>query len=363
MGATSGLPGGGYGQQRSLAVAAASRYRRRSAMTRRASYVAGAAVIAVGGLVVASADPSGSRSAIAALAYGGLGALVLRWGTRAYGPAGGLGSLMLTALSVPVLVCAGAGKLAAPLLSLAAAYALSQCLLDPTLLRALASGVLIGAAALAGAASGQPLAEVAGGMALFSLLLGALRVVAAEPHEPRARTAQAAGVATAIAWAVAATIAGAALHVVPLAGAPARPPVPAWQAGMLLDALVMVVLAAGRPWRWHRRYSDASVVLGLLCLGLPFWWEMSSRWPPIALSGPAPFLALLAGAWWEAAQPVWRRRAASAAVVVHVLLGLLQPRYISLKQPGVEVWSARRGGRAVAVAQRAEQVAGARVPL
>lgn len=320
-------------------------------MTGRTAQGWSAVMVVAGGLLAATAvlragppAPLWAARAAALTAYGGLAALTLGWGQAVYGAPGAVGAVGLLAFAPPALAGAAACPLLAALAQLAAAYALMRCLLDPSVQWALFSGLAIAAALPAAGLCGQWLPWAAACMAGFSVLLVAARVLTAERWEPRARVARAGVVSVGLAWAVAALLALALTRLSSLpspgeygrAGQP-LPPFPAVRAAAAASAahdgtvpselpIVLLLLAALRPWRRQRRYTDATWLLALLCLAVPLW-RAAVAWPN-NLVAVVPILALLAGACWDAARPPWLRRAATAAVVLHAAAAvLLWPHY------------------------------------
>ncbi|MEO8606087.1 MAG: hypothetical protein ABI629_26185, partial [bacterium] len=207
----------------------------------------------------------------------------------------------------------------------AAAYALVRCQLDPTVQWVLAVAAAAGSALLFSALAWTPV-EVR--LACFALLLVVARTVTAEPWERRARVAQAGlvsvGLAAALLLAFGAVLSR--LSTLPTVDdfsravdalrVAAAGPVAAdgpWR----IVPVPLLLLAALRPWRALRRYSDAGWLLALACLALPFGNE-GGGW-----AVATPFLALLAGAGWDATRPLAWRRAATALVVLYVILSLV----------------------------------------
>jgi hypothetical protein len=309
-------------------------------MTNRGVYGWAAAVLAVGSLLAGTAAVRVaplSTLPIALAGYLALGGIVLLGGLACYGPAGALAALLLVALCPPVMVWAG--EVQAPLAALAqcaAAYALMRCLLDPTVQWSVVVGLVIGMEVLAASVAQPPLVS-AFGTAAFSLLLIGARALTAAPGERRLRVAHGAAVATAIAWGVAGGVLligerstlpspddfssthSPAVERVAFMSPAVGPP--GGSATALEACLAAVVLAVLRPWRRQRRYSDATWLLLLACMALPFW-RAASEWPN-GFAAMMPPLALLAGACWDASRPAWARRAATVALAVHVAIGLL----------------------------------------
>jgi hypothetical protein len=284
-------------------------------------------------------------------AYAALNALVLHWGLIVYGPPGALGALALTATTGAVL--AGTSMLIVALALLAAAYVLMRCLLDPTVQWALLAGVTIAAVLFTALIVLAP--NAMGWLVPYSLLLVVVRAVAAERNERRYRVLQAALVSILVAWAVAiaAIWTVALVSTLPTAEEYSRaesihwvvavePAAAAWRWS---DApIVLLLLAACRPWRRQRRYSDAGWLLGAVGLGLPFW-RATVAWAGASAAAPAvPFLALLAGAWWDAHGSALRRRVATAAVLMHVAAGLLVPSSRPTATAPVQACATRYGG-------------------
>ncbi|MFN8642373.1 MAG: hypothetical protein U0802_12240 [Candidatus Binatia bacterium] len=86
---------------------------------------------------------------------------------------------------------------------------------------------------------------------------------------------------------------------------------------------LLLALALARPWHWQRRYGDGGWLLALVCLGVPPGWAARQQLGAAALATAVPFLAVLAGAWWEGGLAAWRRRVAGAAVVLCLVTALL----------------------------------------
>jgi hypothetical protein len=310
-------------------------------MTNREVYAWATGILALGSLLAGTAalrlaPPSTLPAALAV--YLALGGVVLVGGLASYGPAGALAALVLVALCPPVMIWAAAvlPSLAA-LSQVTAAYALMRCLLDPTVQWSLFTGLVIGVEVLVTAAGQRPLTGAVG-VAAFSLLLIGVRTAAAAPGERRVRVAHAATIATALAWAIALSVLalvgerstlpspsdfGAAQPPAVQRAAFAAPAVQGMASGgaSLETCLVAVLLAALRPWRRQRAYSDAAWLLLLGCMALPLW-RAASEWPN-AVVVMMPPLALLAGACWDASRPTWARRAATLALAVHVAIGVL----------------------------------------
>jgi hypothetical protein len=235
---------------------------------------------------------------------------------------------VLAALAAPALLApAGGTTLAGGFAQLAATYAVMRSLLDPTLQWVALAGLMIAAVPIGAFLHGSSTAAMAA-LALLSLLLIAGRILTAERCEPRARVAQASAVSVGLAWAVALLTSGlvgiaarASSGEGPAAAFDAPPEASAWPAVLPLAALL---LAAARPWRRRRRFSDAGWSAALLCLGVPLWLAWGE--PGGVLM--APFAALLAGACWDASRPAWARHAATLVVVAQLAAALLLwPRY------------------------------------
>lgn len=309
-------------------------------MTHRRAHVWGAAIIAAGALLGVTAALWAGRPGslwrplvIGLVSYAASGALVLRWGLEVYGAAGALGAValvaftpgVLAALAAPPLVApAGGTTLAGGFAQLAATYALMRCLLDPTLQWAVLAGLVMVAVPIGAFLHGSSTAAMVA-LAVLSLLLVAVRLLTAERCESRARVAQASAASVALAWALALALL-ACLLVVSAEHAPeaegyatafdAPPPSSVWWAVLPLAALL---LAAARPWRRQRRFTDAGWSAALLCLGVPLWLA----WGEPGGVFMAPFAALLAGACWDGARPAWARRAATLVVLAQMVAGLL----------------------------------------
>lgn len=331
-------------------------------MTDRRAHAWGAAIVAAGGLLGAAAALWAGRPgslwrpfAIGLAAYLASAALVLRWGLAVYGRRGALAAAALTAFTPgllaalaapPLLAPAGGTTVAGSCAQLAAAYALMRCLLDPTALWALLAGVAILAAPIGAFLQGAP-STVLAALAVLSLVLIACRIATAERCEPRARLMRASLVSVALAWAVALAIVllvGAASHlpaaqeystaappgqtgtIVPVAAAAAAQAdgPPAGDVSLAGLPIAALLLAAARPWRRQRRYTDAGWVATLLCLGLPLWL----LWGAPGGVCMAPVAALLAGACWDESRPPLARHAATAVVLLQVAAALaLWPHY------------------------------------
>jgi hypothetical protein len=387
-------------------------------MTHRRAHVWGAAIIAAGAMLGATAALYAGRPgllwrplAIGLVSYVVNAALVLRWGLEVYGPRGALGALslfsftpcVLAALAAPPLVApAGGTTLAGGLAQLVAMYALSRGLLDPALPWILLAGVAILAVPIGAFLHGSPSAVV-GGLAAASLLAVVGRVLSADRCESRARVAQASSAAVGLAWALALAgfliiaaashlpspaeysaapalhaaevAAGAAdrpswrpvrrfasrdkgaagarseraslMHVAveeqntaPTAAANLPPPAP-WFAALPFAALLLALM---RPWPRRRRFTDASWLAALLCLGVALWVE----WGEPGGVFMAPLAALLAGAAWDATRPSWARQAAAFVAALQIVVALLLwPRYPGgvradawLPMPGISIGSA-----------------------
>jgi len=353
-------------------------------MTVRRAHAWGAAIIAAGALLGLTAALWAGRPGslwrpllFGLVAYAASGALVLRWGLAVYGPGGALGALSLAAFTPGVLAALAAPPLTAPaggttligaVAQLAAAHALMRCLLDPTAQWALAAGAAMVVVPIGAFLHGSESAPMIG-LAVFSVFLIIWRAVTAEPWERRARIVQASVVSVGLAWAVAlaATLLVTALAHLPSAGEytraePSEPAAVAWhsdsyplsvvrcplfisepttdngqratgngtratgngQPAASSWPLAALLLAAVRPWRRHRRYSDAGWVAAILCLGVPLSWA----WGEPGGVFMAPFAALLAGGCWDAGRPAgWR---GAAALVVALQIGAavcLWPHY------------------------------------
>jgi hypothetical protein len=320
-------------------------------MTNRGLYACAAGVLAVGCLLAGTAvlrvAPLSALPAALAV-YLALGVLVLIGGLSSYGPSGALAALLLVALCPPVMVWAAevVPSLAA-LAQFAAAYALMRCLLDPTVQWSIVTGLVVGVEIVAAALGQRPVTGVVGAAA-FSLLLIGVRTVTAAPGERRLRVAHAAIVATALVWAIALamlTLVGE-RSTLPSPGDFSSARVPAIQRAAFTSpalaapsgtgssasaCLAAVLLAILRPWRRQRTYSDATWLLLLACMALPLW-RAATEWPN-AFAVMMPPLALLAGACWDASRPAWARRAATAALAVHVAIGLWTWSRFSTAEP------------------------------
>jgi hypothetical protein len=292
---------------------------------------------------------------------------------------------VLAALGAPALLApAGGTTLVGGLAQLAAAYALMRCLLDPTLQWALAAGVAIFAVPIGAFLHGASTAVMAG-VGWLSALLIACRIATAERCESRPRVALGGVISVALAWLVAVALAvlvtlashlpspedytrapredGVAAAVVefphpvrlpagegilhvksslsrrerdrvggsddwPLryvsaagAGAPALPTAASWPAVLPSASLL---LAALRPWRRERRYTDLGWLAVLLCLGVPLWMAWSEPGGVFM----APIAALLGGGCWDRSRPMLVRRVAAAVVGLQIVALLwLWPHY------------------------------------
>lgn len=299
-------------------------------------HAAGAAVIAAGAcLAAAAAHQAGGTVLFSGLvAYAGLAALVYWWGLSVYGRNGALAALVLTAWLPPVWeACAdGPAVPLSALLSVAAVAVLARCLLDPTIQMVGLAGVLLAGALPAAAAVGESMDVAALSFGASSLLLVGWRGLTAERWEPRGRVVQGAATTALIAWGLAAALLAVLaqapsslpspadygwLQVQHLAGPQAPMPRPRFAAAAA--ALLLIGLAAARPWRRERRYSDGVWVIALLCLG---WGERAAD-PARGLVVVAPFVALLAAGCWDHHRSVMARRVATAALGVLALLALL----------------------------------------
>jgi hypothetical protein len=336
-------------------------------MSDRRAHAWATAIVAAGGLLAAAAAWWTGRAngewrtlLIGLTAYVATGLLVARWGMEVYGWRGALGSVALTAFTPAVLGAAAApalsaGGVATPMLAtfaqLAAGYALMRCLLDPTAQWALVAGLTI---AVAPVGAVEHAAVVLSGLAVFSIVLIACRAMTAERCEVRRRVARASAVAVGMAWLVALVLVLliAAASDLPSAGeytrrAPdsvgvmriaavespaALPPYdgPSARAAWLASApIAALLLAAVRPWRRQRRYTDAGWLAALLCLGVPAWF-LADRGGACA----TPFAALLAGACWDASRSARARRAATVVAALQALAALLVwPRYPGAARP------------------------------
>jgi hypothetical protein len=298
-------------------------------------------------------------------AYAAGGALVLRWGLEVYGTHGALAATALAAFTPGVLAAlaappqvapAGATTLAGSVVQVAALYALMRCLLDPALTWAALAGVAIVAVPVGAFLHGAEATPLVG-LAVLSVVLVACRVLTSERSESRARVAQASAVSVALAWSVALGVvvliaalsdlpsaeeysalrlraAAQALAMIaspsaapPLAGdGPSSPTAgpPTGASGLAVLPLVALLLAAVRPWRRERRFTDAGWSADLICIGGVLWWA----WGAPGGVFMAPIAALLAGACWDASRPAWARRAATVVVVMQLAaVLLLWPRY------------------------------------
>lgn len=368
------------------------------AMTIRRAYACGAALVLGGALLGITAAWSIGRPdslvrslLIAATAYIAGGALVLRWGLDVYGPRGAVWATALYAFTPPLLAAvaapslqapAGAAVLAGMLAQLVATYALTRCLLDPTLQWVLVAGLAIVAAPIGAFLHGDG-AAVLVAMGGFSLLLVVWRTATADRCESARRVARGSAVSAALAWLLAATLAlaVAALSHLPsfeeygrltnsrpevvarasdsgrafldglVAAAAAAEGAPAESraraAGLGSLPLAALLVAAARPWRRWRRYSDGAWVLALLCLGGSLWLV----WGAPGGVFMAPHAALLGAAVWDGTRPAWLRRIAAAVVVAQIGIALIAwPHWRGgirpdawLPMPGIEIPPAEAG--------------------
>ena len=293
-------------------------------MTDRTVYILGAAMTAAGAAIMLATQPP-VAGPLAVVAYVVLHAVVLRWGLLVYGGVGGLAALALSAFAVPLLSgSAGLGPAAGWALT---ACAVVRCLLDPTI----QSTLTIATGGLVAVAFGSP--AILPPLIAYSLFVALLRTATAERWEPRRRVLQASLVATLIGWAVLAVVVwlvgrfshlpevddfsgvarGVQVAAAVLAGVN-HTDHSGWHAALLVPLL----LAALRPWRAQRRYSDASWLVALLCLLVPTLWS-ATEGQRTAAAVAVPFLALLAAACWDVSRPVWLRRMASLLLVLHVV--------------------------------------------
>ena len=332
-------------------------------MIDRKAHAWGAAIIAAGGLLGGTAAVWLGRPGalwrplvIGLIGDIATGLLVLRWGLEVYGRRGGLASAALFAFTPCVLAALAAPPLLAPaggatvlgtFAQLAAVYAAMRCLLDPSVQWALLAGVALAVVPVGAFLHGAAAAPMAG-LAVLSLALVACRSLTAARCEARGRVAHAAAVSLGLAWAVAlgiALLAAVASHLPsaeeftqadtlapsllrvaasdPTAPPGAEAPVAraAWPAALPLAALL---LAAARPWRRQRRYTDLGWIAALLCLGVLLWF----LWGEPGGVFMTPIAALLAGACWDASRPRWARHAATLVVALQAVAALLLwPRY------------------------------------
>jgi hypothetical protein len=293
--------------------------------------------------------------AIGLSAYVASAALVFHWGRAVYGPHGALAATALAAfapvtliplVASPAQAVAGATTLVGSCAYLATLYALMRCVLDPTLFWVALAGVAIAAVPVGAVTYAAPSAIVTG-LAALSLLLVVGRVLVAERSESQPRVAQASAVAVALAWTVAlalvvlidafshlpsaeeysAVVPPARLSATRAASVGVVPAVLAADledpraAGSSLAALPVaaLLLAAVRPWRPQRRFTDGGWTVALLCLPLPLW--LTSAAPGAVFA--TPIAALLAGACWDASRPAWARQAARLLVVMQGAAALL----------------------------------------
>jgi hypothetical protein len=281
-------------------------------MTERTGYLSGVALMAIGAfcfIVVHGAAPQPLA------AYLIVQAVVLHWGMLVYGVSGALGALALSAFA-PVLLASDAGLGGAAGWALTA-FVLARCMLDPTVQWALA---IAAAGLVALLLSGS--ATLAVPLIVYSALLALLRTATAERWERRWRVLQASLVAALIGWATLALLLGGVGHwshlpeVDDISAAPAiqfaaadSRAAPRAAGGVAAVPLIPLLLAALRPWRAQRRFSDAAWMLAVLVLVVgppPGGWA----------AAVTPFLALLAGASWDAVRPSWARRAATGLAAV-----------------------------------------------
>jgi len=246
----------------------------------------------------------------------------------------------------PLLAPAGGTTLAGTFAQLAATYALMRCLLDPSVQWVALAGVAFLAAPIGAFLQGAS-STVLAGLGVLSLAMITCRIATAERCEPRARVVRASVISVALAWVAALVIAllvSAASHL-PSAqaySAAAPPPqsatiltvaapVAPQPTGPLAGAVPLaglpiaaVLLAAVRPWRRQRRYTDAGWLATLLCLGVPLWLA----WDEPGGVFMTPVAALLAGASWDETRAPLARHAATAVVLLQVAVALaLWPHY------------------------------------
>jgi hypothetical protein len=261
-------------------------------------------------------------------------ALVLCWALAVYGLTGALAAATLAACAAIASEPAGIEAHAATAAQLGFAFALARCLLDPTVQWIAATAALLCVCMLAeGAVIGA--VEPSRPLAVFSVLAGLARVTTTERYESRPRVLQATAVSLVLVWAlglaVTAAVAGSALlptpieythapGVLPLLTAPADTAA----VGSAPVLVIPLALACVRPWRWERRYSDAIWVLAAVGVLAPRW-RAADAGGGAAAAGLGAVLALLAAACWDRARPAWRRRAASAALVLEIAWVLLLP--------------------------------------
>lgn len=302
-------------------------------------HAAAAAVVAAGACLAAAvvhqAGGAGRAELFGGLvAYAGLGGLVYWWGLSVYGRSGALAALALLAWLPPVWTACGEGPavLLSALLSAAALAVLARCLLDPTIQMVGLGGVLLAGALPAAAAVGESMQVAVLSFAAASLSLVGWRGLTTERWEPRGRVVQGAATTALIAWGLAAALlAGLAqvpsslpspeeygwLNLQHVAGPQAPAALPRFAVAMA--ALLLIGLAAVRPWRRERRYSDGVWVIALLCLG---WGERAAD-PARGFVVVAPFVALLAAGCWDHQRSILARRLATGVLIGLALMALL----------------------------------------
>jgi 4-amino-4-deoxy-L-arabinose transferase-like glycosyltransferase len=269
-------------------------------------------------------------------------ALVFAWGREVYGDRGALGATVLVAFLPPTLAQAATVSIdaAAACMLLAAVYAISRCLLDPTLQWAAIAGVVCGGALLS--------TPAAIALVVVAPCFVLIRALTAERHESKRRVVQ--GAATSL---LLIAIVALALR----AGLGSALPTPtdgAWHLGhaasvdslgtqrvpgtatdyalaiALETPIPFLVLLLARPWRAHRRYTDLIWLAAVVGLGVETCVSRRLFLGARDLLPIFPFLALLAGAAWDHARaPVWRRVASAAALLIALESAWNCPRYRS----------------------------------
>jgi 4-amino-4-deoxy-L-arabinose transferase-like glycosyltransferase len=307
-------------------------------------------------------------------------ALVFCWGAEVYGPAGALGATVLIAFLPTLLGHAGlvTTDAAATCMIFAATYALARCVLDPTLERAIIAGVACGVALL------TKYSAIALGPIAFVLV--GIRALTAEGIESRAHAAHAGAVSVLLAGVVATVAVSAgfgfqhpitpltelacesrSLHalrgwlgafplplpfeflhgldlvlrldqdgtaggLVYLCGRLSRHGLPSYYAvaTLLKTPLAFLVLLFTRPWRWHRRYTDLIWLVPILWFFAQMSFSLQSQVGIRYVLPAFPFMALLAGGWWDHGRSQRWHRAATVLAGLCILEAVANcPRYLS----------------------------------
>lgn len=312
--------------------------------------------------------------------YIGACVVVFCWGREVYGDAAAVGATAMLAFLPTMLAHSAVATTdaAATCTIVAAAYAITRCLLDPTLERV----------GLAGLACGAALLTKYSALALVGLgpFFVGLRVVTAERHESHWRVGQGAAASLFLIGVVAALVVCAGFGfqhpITRLAELSCQSRVlqnlTAWigavplllpreyltgldgvlyidqdhtggggvyllgtlsqrgfasyylVATLLKTPLPFLILLVMRPWRAHRRYTDLMWLAVVLWFGVQMSFALYSQVGLRYLLPAFPFLALLAGAAWDHGRsPVGRH---VATVLVLLLVGesvWTCPRYLS----------------------------------